>query len=344
MNKSKYCYIIEINICFLCFIFFLTCFQSAKAGYIRYVEFNPTLPVLEQAMEYDIASHTKKDAVEISWIDLLAYAAAKNGGSFSKQRSKHIDELYSKLSAGECLEDITKDMEYFSYYRKAYTAVLSDFLGWYDIETWNEAAKDHKKIEHRYGLKNFSPIAAGYPFSHYEDFGAARSYGYKRPHLGNDILGAIGTPIIAVEGGVVEALGWNMYGGWRIGIRSFDGQRYYYYAHLRSKHPYNYGIDIGSIVSAGDVIGYLGMTGYSTKEGASNIEIPHLHFGLQLIFDESQKDGINQIWIDVFALTELLRKNQSYVERNENGEYQRIYNFADKSYTQENDEVITIYH
>lgn len=33
-------------------------------------------------------------------------------------------------------------------------------------------------------------------------------------------MGSIGTPIIAVESGVVEHLGWNQYGGWRIGIRS----------------------------------------------------------------------------------------------------------------------------
>ncbi len=48
-------------------------------------------------------------------------------------------------------------------------------------------------------------------------------------------MGSIGTPIIAVESGTIEALGWNQYGGWRIGIRSFDKKRYYYYAHLRKR-------------------------------------------------------------------------------------------------------------
>ena len=36
------------------------------------------------------------------------------------------------------------------------------------------------------------------------------------------MMGQVGTPVIAVESGYVEALGWNQYGGWRIGIRSFD--------------------------------------------------------------------------------------------------------------------------
>ena len=107
-------------------------------------------------------------------------------------------------------------------------------------------------------------------------------------------MGSVGTPIIAVEGGYVEACGWNRFGGWRIGIRSFDGKRYYYYAHLRKDNPYE-DIYEGKIVDAGEVIGYLGMTGYSTKENVNNINVPHLHFGLQLIFDKSQKDGNNQM-------------------------------------------------
>ena len=35
-------------------------------------------------------------------------------------------------------------------------------------------------------------------------------------------MAATGTPVIAVESGTVEVMGWNQYGGWRIGIRSFD--------------------------------------------------------------------------------------------------------------------------
>ena len=85
----------------------------------------------------------------------------------------------------------------------------------------------------------FSTIAKGYGFSHYDDFGNSRTYGFARKHLGNDLMGNIGTPIIAVESGVVEALGWNRYGGWRIWIRSLDGMRYYYYAHLRKDRPYH---------------------------------------------------------------------------------------------------------
>ena len=33
---------------------------------------------------------------------------------------------------------------------------------------------------------------------------------------------------------------------------------------------------------------YMGHTGYSTTENVNNIKIVHLHWGLQLIFDESE--------------------------------------------------------
>ena len=62
---------------------------------------------------------------------------------------------------------------------------------------------NEKIMEERYGLKAFLPIAKNYSFSHYDDFGNSRSYGFKRVHLGNDLMGSIGTPIIAVESGII---------------------------------------------------------------------------------------------------------------------------------------------
>lgn len=137
--------------------------------------------------------------------------------------------------------------------------------------------------------------------------------------------------MIAVESGIIEAIGWNQYGGWRIGIRSFDKKRYYYYAHLRKDHPYAENMYEGKVVQAGDVIGYLGMTGYSIKENVNNINVPHLHFGIQLIFDEVQKEGPNQIWLDLYALVDFLKKNRSEVVKSnsETKDYTRKYQMID---------------
>ncbi len=73
------------------------------------------------------------------------------------------------------------------------------------------------------------------------------------------------------------------------------------------------------------------MTGYSSKENVNNINVPHLHFGMQLIFDECQKDGNNQIWIDVYQIIEFLRKNKSEVqkENSDSKDYIRKYDILD---------------
>ena len=78
---------------------------------------------------------------------------------------------------------------------------------------------------------------------------------------------------------------------------------------MRKNHPYNDMYE-GKIVTAGEVIGYIGMTGYSSRQNVNNISVPHLHIGMQLIFDKSQKDGYNQIWIDMYSLTKFLSHNR----------------------------------
>lgn len=300
--------------------------------FIKWVDFNITCEALSAAYTLDVESYDKP--VHLNWIELLAYTAAKSGGSFDQKSVELIQKLGAKLAEGETtLTELTKDMKYYHYYLEAYTAVLGGMIGEYEMEQPGDTPEPiWKKV---YGLKAFSPIAKGFPYSDYDDFGSSRSYGYQRPHLGHDMMGQIGTPIVAIESGYVEALGWNQYGGWRIGIRSFDQKRYYYYAHLRQNFPYALHLKEGSVVTAGDVIGYMGHTGYSTVENTNNIDTVHLHWGLQLIFDEGQKDGNNEIWIDCYELTKFLYKNRSETQKNtDTKEWHRVYEMKDPAVLQ----------
>ena len=304
---------------------------GVNGNYIKWVDFTVSYDALCTAYELDVASH--ESAHPLNWIELLAYTASRTGGRFDKKSLSILNKLGKELSDGSVtLKELTREMDYYDYYLEAYEAVLGGMVGEYEMET--EAEDGTRSFQTRYGLKAFSPIARGFDYSDYDDFGSSRSYGYKRPHLGHDMMGQIGTPIIAVESGYVEALGWNQYGGWRIGIRSFDKKRYYYYAHLRQNFPYALDLKEGSVVTAGDVIGYMGHTGYSAKENVNNIETVHLHFGLQLIFDESQKEGNNEIWIDCYDLTRFLYKNRSLTEKNvETREWFRTFHMKDPSVT-----------
>lgn len=288
-----------------------------RAEPIRWVDFQVPHESLKYAMDVDIK--TKDEEKHISWIDILALAGCRTGGKCGLSSvKKAANELKDDKSPEELLGNLYK---YYGYYHDAYEAVLGGMLGTFAIE------KEGVQIP-VYGLKAFSPIAAGYHYSHCDDFGVGRSFGFQRKHLGHDMMGSLGTPIVAVEGGVVEALGWNRYGGWRIGIRSFDSRRYYYYAHLQKGRPFAEGLAVGDMVQAGDLIGFMGRTGYSDKENINNIETVHLHFGLQLVFDESQKECLSEIWIDVYDLVRLLDSHRSSVRRTESG-WERVYPFTD---------------
>lgn len=129
-----------------------------------------------------------------------------------------------------------------------------------------------------------------------DSWGNSRTYGGKRTHEGTDIMSSNNKkdyfPVVSVSDGVIEQKGWLEKGGYRIGVRSSNGI-YYYYAHLSSywgdKIP-------GDTVKAGEVLGYMGDTGYSKIEGTSGKFDVHLHFGIYL--DKDGKElSVNPYWI-----------------------------------------------
>lgn len=325
---KKYTSVILISVLILGMLPVLTGVSKGdKRNFIKYAEFNVCCSALEKALEYDISTHKNDEKVKIDWVQVLAYLGAKYGGDFKQYKEEDLQQIVSRLKNGDKIKDITKDMKYYDYYYRVYSAVLGGFTGWYNTEAEDENGKITKVKD--YGLCVFSPIAKGFPYSHYDDFGTGRSYGYKRKHLGHDLMAATGTPVIAIETGTVEIMGWNQYGGWRIGIRSLDKKRYYYYAHLRQNRPFNPSIKEGAVVNAGEVIGYVGRTGYSTTENTNNIDESHLHLGMELIFDESQKECDNEIWVDLYAVATLLEKHKSTVYRvNETKEFYNKYKFS----------------
>lgn len=285
--------------------------------YIKWVDFTVSYEALCAAYQWDVDTHGT--ASEVHWIELLAYTAAKTGGEFDKRALQLLEKTAAEASKKESngvdsyIEDIGKELKFYSYYKEAYTAVLGGLVGEFSEESTDAGGR--RIYEKRYGLKAYFPLAKGFEYNHYDDFGAGRSYGYKRKHLGHDMMGQTGTPIIAVESGVVEAAGWNQYGGWRIGIRSFDGLRYYYYAHLRQNYPFAEGLEEGGVVTAGDVIGYMGHTGYSAKENVNNIDVTHLHWGMELIFKEERRQQGYEVWVDVYPLTRFLAHHRQQAEK-----------------------------
>lgn len=103
-----------------------------------------------------------------------------------------------------------------------------------------------------------------------DTWGAARGRG--RSHEGIDIMAERGTKVTSTTDGIIADMRNNNLGGKVIWVVGPAGV-YHYYAHL-DKHKR--GLDVGDVVEAGDVIGYVGNTG--NARGGS----PHLHYGIYL--------------------------------------------------------------
>lgn len=123
--------------------------------------------------------------------------------------------------------------------------------------------------------KNAFPMPIHFNYSYKNTWGDARGWGGRRIHEGTDIFAGHGTPVRATTYGIVELKGWNKYGGWRVGIRDLDNV-YHYFAHLSG---FEKGIEEGTVVEPGTVIGYVGSSGYG-KPGTSGKFPPHLHYGM----------------------------------------------------------------
>jgi len=119
------------------------------------------------------------------------------------------------------------------------------------------------------------PLPPNSIYSFRSTWGNSRGWGGKRIHEGTDIFARSGVPVRSTCYGIVEIKGWNAYGGWRIGIRDLNNY-YHYYAHLSG---YDKKIKTGDIVSPGQVIGWVGSSGYG-RPGTQGKFPPHLHYGL----------------------------------------------------------------
>jgi murein DD-endopeptidase MepM/ murein hydrolase activator NlpD len=112
------------------------------------------------------------------------------------------------------------------------------------------------------------PIAGPHSFS--DTFGAPRMFGtaYAHLHQGTDIFAASGTPLVAVERGVVFSMGSDVLGGTKLWLQGASGTKYYY-AHLSA---FAEGMADGTVVQAGQLVGYVGNTGNAATTPA------HCHF------------------------------------------------------------------
>lgn len=92
---------------------------------------------------------------------------------------------------------------------------------------------------------------------------------FQRFHTGIDLAAPVGTPIYAARAGQVDTAGWSRYGYGLHVIINHGGAQETLYAHMS-----RIAVRPGQWVGRGELIGYVGSTGWSTG--------PHLHFEVRV--------------------------------------------------------------
>ena len=188
------------------------------------------------------------------------------------------DDILDKLDKRVCVRNRNRLMRFNGEEFAFYTNVIDSLI--IDMEYFPVARSKTRKT-----------------WVEYEDsWGNERTYGGKRTHEGGDIMSEENKrgvmPVIAASGGTVTNLGWLELGGWRIGITSDNGI-YYYYAHLDS---YADNMAEGTKIRKGQLIGYMGDSGYSKVEGTVGKFDVHLHFGIY-IYADGKETALNPYYL-----------------------------------------------
>lgn len=255
-------------------LFFSVPLLSALLLQLCHLQQEPALTDNQEAFRrFEIAAEhieQMKDGSEADYKRLTA-SFLYYDGAFSKER-----EMLGAFSWYTLLLPQKQEKEY----REGFRVLLSDLF--YFPVSVEEKAGEYVRYENSWGN--------------------GRSYGGKRTHEGTDIMPSVQEsghfPILSVSDGVVEKKGWLELGGYRLGIRAGQGA-YFYYAHMAE---YAEGIEEGSTVKAGQIIGTMGNTGYGPEGTTGQFDV-HLHFGVYM------KLGEKEVSVNPYELLRYLERN-----------------------------------
>ena len=277
-------------------LFLLTALSIPVEAAVKTANDCMSFETMERALELGLTS--QKTDMAWDWIQLLAMASVCSEG---EPAPVDVVRVYGAMVEGQKTEDILEGK--LAAYRRMQndlSAVLGGIAGHYAVEHYGE-------WEPCYGVKSFSPVAAGYWFL-YEDGENAGGGGQAKCIL----RGLEGTPIVAVESGEVGSIGWNRREGWKMSVCSSDRKRCYHYAGFQKETPFAARLHQGDWVEAGQVIGFMGCPGQSgTKTG--DAEIGCLAMKIQVYPEQTEKESGAGQWINPTPIMRLLEQNRSVV-------------------------------
>lgn len=157
---------------------------------------------------------------------------------------KFVEDLSAGVDMVKAAHYKTSGNDYFAiYYDKEGLEGYYDELGRPMAKTFLKAPVKYSRISSRYNLRRFHPVQKRV-----------------KPHLGTDYAAPYGTPIFAVADGIISKKGYTRGNGNYIKIKH-DKVYSTQYLHMQK---FAKGVNRGSHVKQGQVIGYVGSTGLAT--------------------------------------------------------------------------------
>jgi peptidoglycan LD-endopeptidase LytH len=275
-NRMKYIYVLILLILLACIyivsfenqIFDMTGIKNLKKNVEETMEFR-SMNLSENALNKlkELTKTTNTDTPTILTILMLDNNFDLTNSSLKNYSIRNFNESFS-YKYGKRPEDLKQLIE-------VYEEIWSD-LTYFPIPISNSNEKATVSYENSWL--------------------AERTYGGNRLHEGTDIMANINEPelypVVSITEGYIEKIGWLEQGGWRIGIRSSKGS-YFYYAHLSS---YADNMEQGKCIMAGELLGYMGNTGYGVEGTKGNFDV-HLHMGIYIQTQNNNELSINPYWI-----------------------------------------------
>ena len=322
LNKNRIFILFLISFSFLTFFLAFSFFAKYKASneeqnlkqYKTLANCVAPTNVLKTALKKDIKFYEKnKKSIFVTLISLLA---AKYYGDWNEYDEKDLNEFYDRLNSGEKENEISELYGEYDYFKSFYDILFCEFVGKY------KTSKENKKstfFEEKYGLKAFSPIAYGYATTFCDDFDGEINFAKQKGHFGNDIAVKKGTPFVAVESGVISSCVKNGKNS-KLELKSFDGKRTYIYCNCNEKAPFKKGIEKGTIVAGGEILGFVGTSNCCNKGGAKILNCPYLHFAMKLTLPlKGQQTKDIEVFVDVYNILKFLEHHKSFVKKTKEG-------------------------
>lgn len=226
----------------------------AEADRVSYGGPTPVLydSIYQTALEQDMSEGLIGEMMQIFSFDVDFNARVQPGDS--------LEVFYSEATEGTPPEILYASLNTGSSRRQFYRFRAPDDGS---VDYYDENGQSAKKFLVR------KPVSEGRFVS---GFGLRRHpiHKYSKMHTGVDWAASRGTPIMAAGNGVIESIGWSSSYGRRIELRHTNG----YTTTYNHMNAFAKGLDVGTRVRQGQVIGYVGSTGLSTG--------PHLHYEVKV--------------------------------------------------------------